>query len=56
MKIRSGGSRIELYDLATDPGEKHDIAAQHPELVERIRRVMSARTPAAIPEWDFPTP
>ena len=55
-KIRSGASQIELYDLATDPGEKHDIAAQHLEVVEFVRRAMSARTPAAIPAWDFPTP
>ncbi len=44
---------IEVYDLSTDPGEKHDIAAEHPELVERLGAVMAARTPALLAEWNF---
>lgn len=28
--------RIELYDLAADPGEERDVAAAHPKLVERL--------------------
>jgi arylsulfatase A-like enzyme len=36
---------IELYNLATDIGEKHDIAAQHPDIVKRIGEIMlNART------------
>jgi arylsulfatase A-like enzyme len=36
---------IELYNLATDIGEKHDVAAQHPEIVKRIGEIMlNART------------
>ena len=27
----------ELYDMATDPGQKHDLAAQHPEVVQNLR-------------------
>lgn len=27
----------ELYDLHVDPGEQHDIAAEHPEIVRRLR-------------------
>jgi hypothetical protein len=26
----------ELYDLAVDPGEKNDVAAQHPDVVARL--------------------
>ena len=26
----------ELYDLAVDPGEKNDVAAQHPDVVTRL--------------------
>lgn len=29
-------SKAELFDLATDPGEKQDVAAQHPEIVARL--------------------
>lgn len=44
--IRSGNSklierfedgRIHLYDLSQDPGEQHDLAADHPELAEALR-------------------
>jgi arylsulfatase A-like enzyme len=44
--IRSGNSklierfedgRIHLYDLSRDPGEQHDLAADHPELAEALR-------------------
>jgi arylsulfatase A-like enzyme len=27
---------LELYDLAEDPGEKMDVASQHPEIVEEL--------------------
>jgi len=29
--------RTQLYDLAADPAERHDISARHPELVHRYR-------------------
>ncbi len=39
--IREGqGNPIQLYDLRTDPGEKHDLANQHPELVQKIDTIM----------------
>ncbi len=31
-----GSGRWELYDLAQDPGEAHDLAGQQPELLERL--------------------
>ncbi len=38
---------LQLYDLATDPGETTDVAAGHPELVARFATLMeSARTPS----------
>ncbi|HVS13102.1 MAG TPA: sulfatase [Thermoanaerobaculia bacterium] len=33
----------ELYDLAADPGEQRDLAAAHPEIVERLERALAAR-------------
>ena len=32
---------IELYDLATDPGEKHDVAQQQPALVARFAQIFA---------------
>lgn len=37
---------IELYNLKTDTGEDNNIAAQHPEIVEKMERLMDgAHTP-----------
>lgn len=37
--IRKGGRKVELYDLATDPREQHDVAEQHPEVVEKVLEI-----------------
>jgi len=49
--VRVGSSQpVELYDLATDPGERRNVAAQHPDLVARARELFrSARTDS--PAW-----
>ena len=45
--------KIELYDLKNDVAEAHDVAAIHPEVVERIDKLMRAQhTPSA--EFPFP--
>ncbi|MCX7024478.1 MAG: sulfatase-like hydrolase/transferase [Spirochaetes bacterium] len=36
---RMKDSREELYDLEKDPGEKNNIAVQHPSILERYRKV-----------------
>jgi arylsulfatase A-like enzyme len=42
----SNDAPIELYDLATDPGEKNNVAAQHPDVVKKIEEIMkSSHTP-----------
>ena len=33
--------RIELYDLATDPGEAHDLAAAQPERAAAFRKQLA---------------
>lgn len=49
---------IELYDLTADPGETHDVAAEHPELVARVETLFkTGRTDD--PNWplrDAPRP
>jgi arylsulfatase A-like enzyme len=44
------GDRFELYDLATDTAETKNVAAEHPEIVQRLRAAMAAaHTPS--PHW-----
>jgi arylsulfatase A-like enzyme len=47
------GSPMRLYDLAKDIGEEHDVAAQQPEVVAKLKGVMKkAYTPHE--NWKFP--
>jgi uncharacterized sulfatase len=46
---------VHLYDLATDIGEKIDLAAIFPETVERMRKRMDAEYTASA-QWKFPDP
>lgn len=39
-------SKVELYDLETDPGEKNNVAGQHPELIEKVKKSFAASTVA----------
>jgi arylsulfatase A-like enzyme len=34
-------SKVELYDLASDPGEQHDLAAAQPERAEAMRKQLA---------------
>ncbi|RMG36131.1 MAG: arylsulfatase [Planctomycetota bacterium] len=34
--------RLELYDLSVDPGESHDLATEHPEIVRRMNDRLQA--------------
>ena len=43
--------KIELYDLQKDPSESKDLAAKHPEVVERIRKLMAEQH---VPSPHFP--
>jgi uncharacterized protein (DUF58 family) len=49
---------LELYDLAADPHETRDLAAQRPEQVARLRRAagdwscVPLASSSARPEWD----
>lgn len=42
-------SIVQLYNLTNDPGEEQDVAAEHPEIEQELRRIMEeARTPSEI--------
>jgi hypothetical protein len=46
-------SSVRLYDLSKDIGEQRDLAAQQPEVVEKITATMKAAyTPHE--NWKFP--
>lgn len=44
---------IQLYNLNSDPGELHDVAAAHPDIVAKIAADMAA---AHVPSKEFPAP
>ena len=46
-------AKFELYDLRVDPSESMNVANAHPEVVERLARVMSDRTESALPDWNY---
>jgi len=47
-------STPELYNLKTDPAEKNDVAAEHPDLVTKAVALMkSSHTPSVRKEWNF---
>ncbi len=46
-------SALRLYDLSKDLSEEHDVAAQHPDVVARLKAMMKAAyTPH--PNWKMP--
>ncbi len=59
LKTRSPGD-WELYNLADDPGEAHDLASRHPEVIEEAKGVLRREVaenplfPLAIPGVNAP--
>lgn len=57
---RTPGHRVELFNLSKDPGERKDVAAEHPELVNRLgERLIAFRKtepPHALPTANEPPP
>jgi len=39
-KLVDNNGKIELFDLETDVSEKNDLAAKHPEMVQRLRTAL----------------
>lgn len=44
---------LELYRLSDDPGETHNLAAAHPEVLESMKKTLEA---ARVPNERFPLP
>ena len=40
QKVRKGNSRMELYDLESDPRETRNLASEHPDIVRRMWNVV----------------
>ena len=41
IRLKSLTAPMQLYDLQNDLGEQHDVAADHPDIVARIGKIMS---------------
>lgn len=41
--LRKGKSKIQLYNLSTDPSEKNDVAAEYPAIVKKLDTLMRAQ-------------
>lgn len=50
-KQKPAAPTTELYDLATDPMEKANVAAAHPEIVARLQKILDAQH---APSKEFP--
>ncbi|MCB9940446.1 MAG: arylsulfatase [Planctomycetaceae bacterium] len=51
QNIVKGNIEIELYNIAEDIGEKNNVAAKHPEVVERLAKLMAREH---VPSETFP--
>jgi arylsulfatase A-like enzyme len=41
LKVKQDpNAAIQLFDLKTDPAESHDVAASHPDVVGKVRKIM----------------
>ena len=47
--VRTNGGDVELFNLKADIGEKSDVAAAHPDVVARAKRIMEAATTGPFP-------
>jgi hypothetical protein len=47
----SEGRRKRLYDKRADPAELHDVAAQHPEIVDLLWKTLSDEAGGTLPQF-----
>ena len=53
QQLKRNVIHTELYNLSTDPGEQHDVAANHPDVVQRLTGLMKSER---VPSREFPIP
>lgn len=56
VRKRIGGNsefHLELYNLKIDEGEIENVSEAHPELIEKLEKIMASRTPSHIDVWNF---
>lgn len=57
IEFFEGGHHVELYNLRTDPGEEHDLAARMPEKARTMHQTLKqwqSETRAALPRGENP--
>jgi len=56
-KAVAGKGRLELFDLSADPSESTDVAAEHGDVVQRLRAILrEAHTDSAFDTWTYTGP
>jgi hypothetical protein len=53
-KKKAAGPAVELFDLATDPNEKTNIASANPEKVAELRAKLDTYAAEAVPPKSAP--
>lgn len=56
LVVRSAGNGPELFDLAKDPSEKTNVAAEHPEVVKDLEAQLAEATKQSAPAKTRPAP
>jgi len=56
--VRIGGhdnpaAPVEVYNLASDPGESNNLADDHPEIAQELLSLMQSRSDSKILRWNF---
>ncbi len=54
--IKAGGyTNFQLFDLATDPGQRTNVSAQFPDVAARLKKMLleiNASVMVDAPEWE----
>jgi hypothetical protein len=49
-----GPKGMMLFDIQNDPAEQHDVSADHPDVVQRLKALFDKTLPE-VPEFEFPS-